>query len=234
MILRDKTLENQTVEDFETSLGPKAFATEYLDKITRTNCGDTLRFLIQNYSSDYLNKNIICRNFVVFSSVSCGRGNGGQTNYGMSNSIMERICEQRKVDGYPAVAIQWGAVGDVGLVAEVMDTGNELVIGGTLQQKISNCLEVLDVLLNQEEPIVASMVVAEKRLANGSNIIETVANILGLRDIKTVSPHTKLPEMGMDSMMGVEIKQTLEREYDVFLTAQDIRNLTFARCNFFF
>lgn len=38
-----------------------------------------------------------------------------------------------------------------------------------------------------------------------------------------------LAEMGMDSMMAVEIKQTLEREFDVFLTAQDIRNLTFAK-----
>lgn len=28
-------------------------------------------------------------------------------------------------------------------------------------------------------------------------------------------------------MMAVEIKQTLEREFEVFLTAQDIRNLTF-------
>lgn len=51
--------------------------------------------------------------FVVFSSVSCGRGNAGQTNYGMSNSVMERICESRKMAGYPALAIEWGAVGEV-------------------------------------------------------------------------------------------------------------------------
>ncbi len=49
----------------------------------------------------------------MFSSVSCGRGNQGQTNYGMSNSIMERICEKRHADGLPGLAIQWGAVGDV-------------------------------------------------------------------------------------------------------------------------
>lgn len=33
----------------------------------------------------------------------------------------------------------------------------------------------------------------------------------------------------MDSMMAVEIRQTLEREFDIFLTAQDIRTLTFAK-----
>jgi len=30
-------------------------------------------------------------------------------------------------------------------------------------------------------------------------------------------------------MMAVEIKQTLEREYDIFLTAENIRNLNFAK-----
>lgn len=74
------------------------------------------------------------------------------------------------------------------------------------------------------------MVVAEKRIGFGEqNIIEAIASILGIREVKTVSPHTTLPELGMDSMMGVEVKQTLEREYDVFLTAQDIRTMTFAR-----
>lgn len=43
--------------------------------------------------------------FVTFSSISCGRGNRGQTNYGYANSIMERISEQRQKNGLPAVRI---------------------------------------------------------------------------------------------------------------------------------
>lgn len=58
--------------------------------------------------------------FVVFSSISCGRGNRGQTNYGMFNSVMERICEKRKADRLPALAIQWGAIGDVGMIVDTM------------------------------------------------------------------------------------------------------------------
>lgn len=50
---------------------------------------------------------------------------------------------------------------------------------------------------------------------------------LGIKNLKTVSHQSTLAELGMDSMMAVEIKQTLEREFEVFLTAQDIRNLTF-------
>lgn len=43
--------------------------------------------------------------FVAFSSVSCGRGNAGQSNYGFANSTMERICEQRRHDGLPGAPL---------------------------------------------------------------------------------------------------------------------------------
>jgi fatty acid synthase len=33
----------------------------------------------------------------------------------------------------------------------------------------------------------------------------------------------------MDSMTAVEIKQSLEREFEIFLTPQEIRSLTFSR-----
>lgn len=119
----------------------------------------------------------------------------------------------------------------MGLVAELQESNTELVIGGTLQQKIINCLAVLDQFLLQKDPVVASMLVAEKRAGEGGaeNIVDAVLNILGIRDVKTVSAHSTLAELGMDSIMAVEIKQTLEREFEVYLTPQDIRSMTFAR-----
>lgn len=142
--------------------------------------------------------------FVIFSSVSCGRGNAGQTNYGMANSVMERIIEQRYRDGLPAKAIQWGAVGEVGLVADMAEDKIDMEIGGTLQQRITSCLVELDALLTTvNEPIVASMVVAEKRAGSDGkeNLIESVLNIMGIRDIKTVSSTVTLSEVGMDSLV---------------------------------
>lgn len=86
--LRDGLIPNQTVQNFRDSLAPKAIATVYLDDISRRLCP--------------------CLNhFVVFSSVSCGRGNAGQSNYGMANSVMERIIEQRRRKGLPGKAVQW-------------------------------------------------------------------------------------------------------------------------------
>ncbi|XP_073848315.1 fatty acid synthase 3 [Musca autumnalis] len=212
VVLRDGIFENQTREMFVESFGPKARATKYLDELSREKCPEL-------------------EHFVVFSSVSCGRGNAGQTNYGMANSIMERIVEQRIKSGYPGKAIQWGAVGEVGLVADMAEDKIDMEIGGTLQQRISSCLQELDTLLNAPDAIVSSMVVAEKRSARSGteSIVETVMNIMSIRDIKSVSMGTTLSEMGMDSLMAVEIKQTLERDFDLALSPQDLRSLTFQK-----
>jgi len=40
--------------------------------------------------------------------------------------------------------------------------------------------------------------------------------------------NSTLAELGMDSKTVVEVKETIEREFEVFLTPQEIRNLTFA------
>ncbi|KAK2585487.1 hypothetical protein KPH14_010141 [Odynerus spinipes] len=210
--LKDGICKNQTIENFEESFRAKAWATACLDEVSRELCPEL-------------------RHFVAFSSVSCGRGNAGQTNYGMANSVMERICERRVEEGLPGLCIQWGAIGEVGLVADMQENHKELIIGGTLQQKISSCLHELDRFLVQNKPIVASMVVAEKRAGRSgtSDIVDTVLNIMSIKDLKTVGQQTPLAELGMDSMMAVEIKQTLEREFDVYLTAQDIRSMNFAK-----
>lgn len=63
----------------------------------------------------------------------------------------------------------------------MQDDDVQLEIGGTLQQRISSCLSALDKLLKQDDPIVSSIVVAEKK-AGGSgcgNIVDAVAQIMG-------------------------------------------------------
>ncbi|XP_035774236.1 fatty acid synthase-like [Anopheles albimanus] len=210
--LRDAIIENQSVDKFVECLAPKAIATKHLDVISRELCPKL-------------------KHFVVFSSVSCGRGNAGQSNYGMANSIMERIIERRVVDGLPGKAIQWGAIGEVGIVADMQEDRIDMEIGGTLQQRLSSCIQVLDQLLTSHEPIVASMVVAEKRSSSGGakNIIEAVMNIMNIRDMKSVSVESTLADIGMDSLMAVEIRQVLERDFDIILTPQDLRTLTFSK-----
>lgn len=210
VVLRDSIFDNQTKETFDESFMPKAYATLFLDKLTRIYC-PSLRY------------------FVIFSSASCGRGNAGQSNYGMANAVMERVVEKRADDGLPAKAIQWGAIGEVGLVAEMAKDRLDFEIAGTIQQRISSCLRLMDHLMMSEDPVVSSMVVAQKQVSSKLNMIDSVLNIMGIRDLKSVSKNATLAELGMDSLMAVEIKQALEREFEILLSAQDLRTLTFAR-----
>ena len=89
-VLSDGMMENQTMETFQKVLAPKVTGTQHLDQITREMCTSDLEW------------------FVVFSSVSCGRGNGGQSNYGFANSVMERICERRCRDNLPGKSCRRG------------------------------------------------------------------------------------------------------------------------------
>lgn len=79
--------------------------------------------------------------------------------------------------------MQWGAIADVGLIVELKGT-NETVIGGTLPQRITSCLEVLDLFLNQPHPVLSSFVLAEKAASHGDggsqqDLVKAVAHILG-------------------------------------------------------
>uniref|UniRef100_A0A6B2E4Y7 Fatty acid synthase n=1 Tax=Phlebotomus kandelakii TaxID=1109342 RepID=A0A6B2E4Y7_9DIPT len=214
-VLRDGLFENLQQEDFRTVCLPKVEGTKHLDAASRELCPDL----------DY---------FICFSSVSCGRGNIGQVNYGLANSAMERICEARQVAGYPGTSIQWGAIGDTGLVLEHLGD-NETIVGGTLPQRMVSCLQTMDVFMQQPHPVLASMVVAEKRKADTGrmSLVTCIANILGLKDLKNISNSSTLADLGMDSLMGAEIKQTLERNYDLVLNAQEIRQLTFGKLKAF-
>ncbi|XP_062142807.1 fatty acid synthase [Drosophila sulfurigaster albostrigata] len=210
-ILRDSMFDDQTMKNFEVVAAPKISITKHLDHYSRSMCP-------------------ALEHFICFSSLTAGRGNPGQTNYGMANSAMERICEKRQVEGYPGTAIQWGAIGDTGLIIEHLGN-NDTVIGGTLPQRMSSCLHTLDIFMQQPHPVLASMVLAEKRKAEAStrqSLIATIAKIMGLRDVNSIQDKTTLFDLGMDSLMSTEIKQTLERNYDLVLSAQEIRQLTFS------
>ncbi|CAA9996922.1 unnamed protein product [Nesidiocoris tenuis] len=211
-VIRDAGFDEQTEESFEAVCAAKITGTEFLDLASRSACPRL-------------------DSFVVFSSVSCGRGNVGQTNYGYANSAMERICEERRQIGLPAVciiwwkqrirfpeipklilhsasqlAIQWGAIGDVGMVMKDLQGHNETKVAGTVPQRISSCLASLDVLLTCGRTVVACAVLADKDAGPAAgpdslNIVDAVANILAAR-ILTVVPDSPIRKMTSKSSDG--------------------------------
>jgi len=160
VVLRDSIFKNQTIASFEESLKDKGWSTKRMDELSRKLCPQL-------------------RHFVMLSSIFCGRGNPGQTSYSMANSVMERICEKRRADGLPGLAIQFGAIAEIGIVAKMRSDNKEVVLSGTREQAISSCLEKLGEFLLQDEPVVASMILADKCVQNTVNIVQAVADIIG-------------------------------------------------------
>lgn len=209
VVLKDALLDNQTSETFYAVNHVKGDGAVALDVASRTCC-------------PHLHL------WVAFSSVACGKGNAGQTNYGWANSVSERVVEERAKLGLPGVAIQWGGIGEVGVLA---DTLGDIEVGGTKPQSVRSVLECLDILLLNSSPIVSSVCLATKSSkksdgGKGGSIVKSVANILGVKDLSKVPLEVTLGDLGLDSLMSVEVKQTLEREADLVLTAAQVRELT--------
>ncbi|KAF5292076.1 hypothetical protein FQR65_LT11342 [Abscondita terminalis] len=208
VVLHDALFEYQTKETFKLVFESKSVIIKNLDAVSRKFC-------------PYLSQ------FVVFSSIVCGRGNSGQANYGMANSVGERICEERKSEGHPGLAIQWGAIGEVGVLAEKLSMIHDIV--GVLEQKISSCLNVLDTFLTQNEVIVSSTVYESKKkqkTADSKGLLNDVAKILDITNVKHVSLHSTLSSLGMDSTTTTQLRQFLVNEYNMYFTAKELRNTT--------
>nr|XP_045622655.1 fatty acid synthase-like [Procambarus clarkii] len=209
MVLQDSLLENQTTETFSIVNTVKGDGAVALDAASRTFCPDL-------------------HMWVAFSSVACGRGNAGQTNYGWANSVCERVVESRVRAGLPGVAVQWGGIGEVGILANTL--GN-VEVGGTKPQSVRSVLESLDVLLLSGSSIVSSLCLATRNstkadASGGASLVKSVANILGMKNISKAPLDVTLGDLGLDSLMSVEVKQTLEREADLVLTPAQVRDLT--------
>ena len=53
----------------------------------------------------------------------------------------------------------------------------------------------------------------------------------GIKDANTTNPISTLADLGLDSLMGIEVKQMLERDYNRVLPMKDVRQLTINKLN---
>jgi phthiocerol/phenolphthiocerol synthesis type-I polyketide synthase C len=96
MVLEDGLLTKLDRDRFARVLVPKVRGAEHLDSVTR------------GMPLDY---------FVLFSSATTLMGNPGQANYVAANAYMEGIARRRTGEGQKALAIGWGPITDVGVLA---------------------------------------------------------------------------------------------------------------------
>jgi NADPH:quinone reductase-like Zn-dependent oxidoreductase/acyl carrier protein len=96
MVLDDALIANLDAERLKNVLAPKVTGAENLDRLTR------------GLPLDY---------FVLFSSATTAIGNPGQGSYVAANGFLEGLARQRRAAGRPALAVAFGGIEDVGLLA---------------------------------------------------------------------------------------------------------------------
>ena len=95
--------------------------------------------------------------FVLFSSATSLIGNPGQGSYVAANVVLDTLARQRRAQGLAATAINWGAIGDVGMLAEDNAATRQLDLAGVHRIPVADAMTALSRLLDRDPGIVAVM-----------------------------------------------------------------------------
>ncbi|MBU8542602.1 MULTISPECIES: type I polyketide synthase [Roseomonadaceae] len=104
-VLDDGAATAMNAARFQRVLSPKLQAAENLDRLT---AGDPLGL------------------FLLFSSATTAFGNPGQANYVAANAALEALARRRRAAGRPALAVAWGPIADVGMLADDREKAEKL------------------------------------------------------------------------------------------------------------
>jgi acyl carrier protein len=141
-------------ERFARVFAPKVTGAENLDLVTR------------GLSLDY---------FLLFSSVTTLMGNPGQGNYVAANAYMEGLARRRRREGLPALAIGWGPITDVGVVARNERLQSNLQkLTGVSGMKVREALDLMAQALRQPGDM-ADLAVMTISPSEGSFNVERLA-----------------------------------------------------------
>jgi NADPH:quinone reductase-like Zn-dependent oxidoreductase/acyl carrier protein/NADP-dependent 3-hydroxy acid dehydrogenase YdfG len=211
---------------FARALHPKLDGAQALDRLTR---GDPIE------------------HFILFSSVTTPLGNPGQGNYVAANAAIEALAERRHAEGLPALAVQWGPIGDAGYLARETQVSELLArqLGGAHLNAFEAGMPVAGVAtvrwsaMKARLPLLASPLFAEMggtgteeageldlaemlagctpdeaRAKVTGLLVEEVARIMKLAADR-IDASRPLTELGMDSLMAVELRLAVEQRFGV-------------------
>ena len=122
-VLDDTVLSGLTDERFDAVYRPKAVGAWNLHHVTR------------NAPLDF---------FLCFSSISALIGNPGQGNYVAANVFLDMLAHYRQTLGLPGQSVNWGAIGDVGMLTRDKTVAQHLARAGIQPISSTEALEDLE------------------------------------------------------------------------------------------
>jgi phthiocerol/phenolphthiocerol synthesis type-I polyketide synthase C len=246
MVLDDAIIANLDADRLNRVLEPKVRGAINLDRATR------------DLDLDY---------FVLYSSITTLIGNPGQSSYVAANAFMEGLARRRRQEGLPALAVGWGPIADVGVVARTEKLQTNLQKLSTRGMTAREALDLMaralgenrtmvedavitiapqegalraDLLPVLKSPTYAAFVSRQRseaatvdkidlralvktedrdavRQRVGDVVVAQLARVLHFReeDISRVRP---LVDMGLDSLMALELAMNLEECFGVHFT----------------
>ena len=210
-VLEDAMFSNMTETKWQSLYNVKVDAMRNLDKFVK-------------------NARIVC-----FSSISSMIGNVGQTNYASANNHAEMIIRERVARTGEGLAIQWGAIDNVGLMmAENMKDG--FTSSFCDYQNIDTSLDSLHYLMTQRGVISSYL---EKTKNDGATetkdvdcdvIKQLFVRILG-GTVDNYDTITEVGNFGLDSLSSVEVVNWINRYVSVKVTPPFLAHITIEGIN---
>jgi acyl carrier protein len=211
--LRDRPLDKLTRDDLDEVLSPKLAGAQLLHYETLV---DPLEL------------------FVLFSSVAAVHGSKGQANYAAANACLDEVARTRVRVGLPALSVNWGGWAGGGMAETVSEIvkrrwqaeGQRLILPSegiaALEAALASndpqvvvsgepaVLEKLDAAPKGQTSVAATARGSEPR---GRTLAEIVTNavrrVLALSEADELSHTVPLRDLGMDSLMAVELRNEL-------------------------
>ena len=197
--MQDATATRLTREQIDAVLAGKLRGAEVLDRVTADQPLDL---------------------FVLFASLAGVTGSGGQANYAAANAALDGLAHARRARGLPALSIDWGAWQGAGLAQGrggpglsprlALEALDAALSGASAQVGISAAAAPMARAVPGLSERLAGAVGTAKLRALAEAIDEIVGRILGLGDL-ALERARPLAELGLDSLMAVELRNALGR-----------------------
>ena len=249
MVLDDGMMAGLDQAAFEVVMAPKLTGARALDRLTRN---DPISL------------------FLLFSSATTILANPGQANYVAANAAVEAIAERRRAEGLPSLAVAWGPIADVGVLARE-STAADAIARRFGNQKITAraALDQLDAMLTLPMSVIAPVAVHwgqarqalpslasprfseiaarmretametgvalrelllqktpdEARTMVQAVLAEIIGEVLRL-PAGRLHPQAKLADIGIDSLINVEVRLAIEERFGANLPMAAISDET--------